>query len=72
MNDLETNILEHLHGMDPQMVSEVARAVKASPVQVRQALHHLKDKGDVLMTITKNGAELFEAAHGGYLPPRAA
>ena len=68
MNDLETNILEHLHGMDAQMVSEVARAVKCSPVDARQALHRLVDSGDVLMLKTSRGAELFEPAHGGYSP----
>lgn len=68
LDDLEAEVLEYLHGMDAQMVSEVSRALKAKPVDVRQALHNLTATGDVALTKTRDGLELFEAAHGGYLP----
>ncbi len=68
LDDLEAQISEYLHGMDPQLLEEVTRALKVDRADARQALRNLAATGDVLMTTTSDGLELFEAAHGGYLP----
>lgn len=68
MTELEAEILEHLKGQPPQMVSEVARAMKIPARETRTALHNLVDTGDAWMSTTRNGAEVFEAGHGGYSP----
>lgn len=68
LDDLEAQINDYLHGMDPQLPEEVTRALKVDQADAHLALRNLTATGDVLMTTTPEGLELFEAAHGGYLP----